>query len=75
MTNLYLGSDNACNFMWEEDLDEDRCRMIDWDMDENMIQAHIDEFKTNGLSENEYGDWRDGRTAIRDEMNGFTLVA
>lgn len=75
MKNLYLGSDNACNFMWEEDLDGNRCRMIDWDMDDEMIAAHVDEFKTTGLSENEYGDWQDGLETIREEMNGFSLIA
>ena len=75
MKNLYIGSDNATNFMWEEDTENDRCRMIDWDMDKDMITAHLEEFTTCGLSESEYGDWRPGIYTIRQEKNGFKEIA
>ena len=75
MITLYKGADNATNFLWEEDSENDRCRMIDWDFDDDMLAAHVDEFKTRGLSESEYGDWRPGIYTIRGEMNGFSEVA
>ncbi len=75
MKNLYLGADNAVNYVWEEEPERDRCRMIDWDIDDDMIAMHVEEFKTRGLSESEYGDWRDGVYTIRNEMNGFEEIA
>lgn len=75
MERLMKGADNACNFLWVEDVQNDRCRMIDWDFSRETLGYHIEEFLVRGFSVNEYGDWKDGLFTIRDDMNGCEEIA
>lgn len=75
---LYIGKsddDDSVNFMWVEDPINDLCRMIDWEMEDDVMDAHIDEFCSVGFSENFYGEWREGVDQIREGMKDIKLVA
>lgn len=76
MLTLYIGQDSEMNYIWIEDPANDRCALLDYDVDEPTANSYERNFTSGNMTEAEYGeDWKPGVDSIRCKMIEYDKLA